>query len=410
MGKSEAASIESLCYALMGGQVWVVAPTYDLTRPIIHRLDQYVLRLPKDWVKRRRSAPYEVHFRTGGTVMSRTADNPANLQGRGLDLVIVDEAATIRDKAIWSQYLRPTLIDRGGHALLISTPKSMNWFWELYLQGQQQAEELAQGIRTWQRVQSFQYPSYANPYLMRSELDELVQDMSADEIQQEIHAQFIATGGAVFRNFIERMTAQWREEAIPGHQYAAGIDVGKENDYTVVAIIDATTVEVCYYWRTNQMDYEFQARRITEILHRWRPLSVYVDGTGNAHMCDRLRLDGWNIHRYVFTNKKKLEAASRLSQGIQYEGLRLPNDPLVREEFMRYSYHTTPSGTRTVQAAGGHDDIVTAIMLAWLAAYPFVLYRGGQPVSVGDRNLPTPSDSTTGSGAPLPRVPQSRYR
>lgn len=395
-GKSHAAAIEALSYALMGGHVWIVAPTYDLTRPIVNTVDEFLRRLPEGWVTRRRTAPYEVQFRSRGTLMNRTADNPANLQGRGLDLVVVDEAATIRQKEIWSQYLRPTLVDRMGKALLISTPKQMNWFWDLFRQGQEASEPNA-------RIRSFQYSSYENPYIPASELDDLVEDMSEDEIQQEIYAQFIPMGGAVFRNFHRYLRACWQDAPLPGRVYAAGIDVAKENDFTVLAVIDVTTVEVCYLWRTNQMDYELQAQMLNSELARWRPVSVYVDGTGNSHMCDRLALDGWNVHRYVFTNRKKLEAASRLAQGIQREHLLLPDLPVVRDEFARYSYQTTPSGMRTVQGMGGHDDVVTAVMLAWLAAYPFVVYRGGRPSAVGERGVPS-SRAESMSGSSLPSV------
>lgn len=395
-GKSHAAAIEALSYALMGGHVWIVAPTYDLTRPIVNTVDEFLRRLPSSWIRRRRSAPYEVQFRSGGTLMNRTADNPANLQGRGLDLVVVDEAATIRQKEIWSQYLRPTLVDRSGKALLISTPKQMNWFWDLFRQGQEEWESYQAGRLSATRVRSFQYSSYENPYIPASELDDLTQDMSEDEILQEIRAQFIPMGGAVFRNFHRYLRARWQDAPLPGGVYAVGIDVAKENDFTVLAVIDVTTPEVCYIWRTNQMDYEMQAQMLNAELARWHPVSVYVDGTGNSHMCDRLKLDGWNVHRYVFTNRKKLEAATLLSQGIQQEHLLLPDIPVVREEFARYSYNTTPSGMRTVQGMGGHDDVVTAVMLAWLAAYPFVLYRGGRPSAVGERGLPSSrGDSTT---------------
>ena len=42
----------------------------------------------------------------------KSCDNPDSLVGEGLDWMIIDEAARVK-QIVWEQYLRPTLSDRG---------------------------------------------------------------------------------------------------------------------------------------------------------------------------------------------------------------------------------------------------------------------------------------------------------
>lgn len=65
--------------------------------------------------------------RTGGTIIFRSLDNPDNVRGYTADGVVMDEAAFIKDAA-WNEVLRPMLIDTGGWAWGIGTPKGSNWF------------------------------------------------------------------------------------------------------------------------------------------------------------------------------------------------------------------------------------------------------------------------------------------
>ena len=61
----------------------------------------------------------------GGVLQVRSADDPDSLRGEGLDFLVMDEAAYIKEDA-WIEALRPALSDRKGSALFISTPAGRN--------------------------------------------------------------------------------------------------------------------------------------------------------------------------------------------------------------------------------------------------------------------------------------------
>jgi phage terminase large subunit-like protein len=379
-GKSFAAASDAIVYALMGARVWVVAPTYDLTTPITNALMELILRFPTPYIRvAKRSPPQRYESITGGVIETRTAENPDNLQGRALDLLIVDEAATITDPQIWKQYLRPMLIDRKGHAVFISTPKRMNWFYDMFMAGMEHNPYFA----------SFRFPSYANPYLPPGEIESLKQDMSEDDIRQEIEAEFLPDGGTVFRTFHLNLRAKWQTEPIAGHLYVMGVDIAKYEDWTVISVLDTTTREVCYIERFQRINWEVQAERIVSVYRRFQPARVAIDATGNDHMADTLTLRGLPILRVVFTPLTKLTLVSTLAMALEYDDLLLPDLPELRHEFARFTYERTSTGRLRVTAPEGvHDDIVMSIALAVHAALPYWLAPNARPFVVGERDIP----------------------
>ena len=60
---------------------------------------------------------------TGGTVQVKSADNPDSLRGEGLNFVVIDECAFVKEDA-WTDALRPALADRKGGACLLYTSPS----------------------------------------------------------------------------------------------------------------------------------------------------------------------------------------------------------------------------------------------------------------------------------------------
>jgi hypothetical protein len=173
--------------ALKGKRIWHVAPTYKQTLEGWSYLQRLVQQLPVG-VASTKTSELQVNFAGGGSIQLRTADNPDNLRGSGLDGVVIDEAATVKQEA-WDLVLRPALADRQGWALFISTPQHFNWFWELYQRGEDPDNP------EWA---SWQMPTWDNPYIAESEIEAAQRDMEPGDFDQEFGASFTAIGGAIF--------------------------------------------------------------------------------------------------------------------------------------------------------------------------------------------------------------------
>ncbi len=168
-----------------GGRAWWIAPSYAVALEGWHYLTQVVATFPGARVEVSR---LRVQFAGGGSIEIKTADNPDNLRGAGLDLAVLDEAASMNPD-VWYLIIRPALADRQGKCLFISTPKHFNWFYDVYSQAEQDT------TGTWA---CWQHPTWDNPYIPTEEIALAQSDMEQGDFDQEFGASFTAVGGAIW--------------------------------------------------------------------------------------------------------------------------------------------------------------------------------------------------------------------
>jgi len=183
-GKTKLGMSECIEVGLNGGRAWWVAPTYPIAMEGWRPLARYLKKFQK--ICTVREGDKEVRFENGGLIQVRSADDPQRLRGAGLDLLIMDEAAFVKDIA-WNEVLRPALSDRQGKAVFISTPKGHNWFYDLYLNAETQPGWAA-----------FQYPTASNPFIPADEIEVARSEVGSLVFSQEYLAEFVAAGGTVF--------------------------------------------------------------------------------------------------------------------------------------------------------------------------------------------------------------------
>jgi hypothetical protein len=225
--------------ALKGGRVWWVAPTYSISLEGWTYLMRLVHQIPGAKVEISR---LRVMFPSGGSIEIKTGDNPDNLRGSGLDLVVLDEAASMKQE-VWDLVLRPTLADRQGEAIFISTPKHYNWFFDLFQRGE--SEEYPD----WQ---SWQKPTWDNPFIAESEIEAAQRDMEPGDFDQEFGASFTAIGGAIFpllsanRPFYLRPMPQGTELRRKG----VGMDWGTTKEHNA-AVVGGGAMSTGAVWITS---------------------------------------------------------------------------------------------------------------------------------------------------------------
>ena len=164
---------------------WIVAPTYDLSDRIFRTVHMAVVQHLKHRIvaMHERERWFVIRNLAGGTseLRCKSADNPVSLLGEGLDYVIVDEASRL-PADIWDGHLAQRLVDTGGWALLLSTPRGMGWFYKAYRRGQKRRDPM---------YESWRSPSLANPHLSVEAIESERKRLSADAFAQEFEAAFI---------------------------------------------------------------------------------------------------------------------------------------------------------------------------------------------------------------------------
>ena len=147
--------------------------------------------------------------------LAGAGDDPDALRGIFLDGVVLDEYADMSPR-VWSEIIRPALVDRKGWAIFIGTPKGKNHFWRLF-------EDTKTDPEWFRKI----YRASETKVLDQKELDAARKEMGDDEYKQEFECSWSA--------------------AIKGSYYGAIIeDAEKENRITQVEVDPALPVHVAW--------------------------------------------------------------------------------------------------------------------------------------------------------------------
>ncbi|HBZ36909.1 MAG TPA: hypothetical protein DEO59_00030, partial [Balneola sp.] len=105
-GKSALCAYIALKALLKDNQnVWIVAPSYDLTQKVFNYLVRWFAIVAPSQVKGITNRPVpKITTARGAILECKSAENPTSLLGEELDLMIVDEAAPI-NRRVWEQFL-----------------------------------------------------------------------------------------------------------------------------------------------------------------------------------------------------------------------------------------------------------------------------------------------------------------
>jgi len=341
----------------------------------------------------------EVTYPSGGSVTFRSLDDPDNARGLTAAGVVIDEAPLIQERA-WYEVVRPIISDTEGWAVLMGTPKGKNFFWRESVQAKNRPDSIA-----------FQAPTLGvakgafgalervphdleNPFFKFEEAQLLADTMTELTFAQEFLADFVDSGGGVFRHVTDAPLAQLQQHGLPGHQYVMGVDWGKYNDFTVLIILDLTPdhapalhatvgspwdarplplIEVCYLDRFNQVDYTVQMGRLLAAYEKFRPSLIVAErnaaGEPLIEVMQRMSLP---VYPFVTGNATKALAVDALALALERGQLALPKHDVLLNELMAFDAERLPSGTlRYAAPEGMHDDVVLALSMAmWAASSP----------------------------------------
>lgn len=98
------------------GEIILVSPTFSQTQIIYNMI---MKRLPEHYIKSKSVAEKYVELISGTRIYAKSGDNPDSMRGYGPFLVVLDEAAMLKEE-VWKEVLRPALADNRGKAIIIS--------------------------------------------------------------------------------------------------------------------------------------------------------------------------------------------------------------------------------------------------------------------------------------------------
>ena len=181
-------------------RIFYVAPSYRMGKQIIWEDLKHELSVRR-WIKKINESDLTITLKNGSRISIRSADNPDSMRGVSLDFIVLDEAAFM-PKSVWTEVLRPTLSDREGGALFISTPRGYNWFADMWHD--------AVNKDNWE---SFKYTTIEGGNVTEAEVEDARADLDLKTFKQEYEASFETAGNRIYYPFdIKASVKPWADK------------------------------------------------------------------------------------------------------------------------------------------------------------------------------------------------------
>lgn len=335
--------------------VWV-APIYNQCKKIFNELSNASNKI----IVNQNKADLTIEFMNGSTLQFLSTERFNTIRGFSFNYMVIDEAAFVKQDAI-EQAVMPTLTAIGKKCLIISTPKSKNWFYEWYLRGNTSNNVYI----------AFKGISQDNPYVDKNFIIEQEKSLPRDIYQQEYLAEFTDAGNDVFTNLeLVCINDEW---GIPtrSERYFIGVDTGITNDFTVCSI-QSESGRVEKIIRTNGRTFEEIGKDIVSECRKWNIVGGFCETNGiGLAMFELLKPYIRKLQGFTTTQDSKTEGVRKLIYDIQESKVTLPSKLLMPEcfnEMSAYTFKYSANGNISFTHPNGtHDDIVDAIMLSNLA-------------------------------------------
>jgi PBSX family phage terminase large subunit len=358
-GKTELAVNEMAgkAYAKKGRNIAYIAPTLQQARDIAWV--QLVNVCAPITVKKLESPTHTLTVQTvdkgKSTISLRGWESVETMRGQAFDFLVIDEIASMRNwESNWNEILRPTLTDREGECLFISTPKGFNHFYDLY----NMPNDKVKGMD----YASFHFTSYDNPYLKKEELDKAKQELTEDQFAQEYLADFRKQEGLVYKEF-DRKIHLIEELPIKAlnspESHIAGIDFGFTNPTAVVQIKYSDGVFYVYSeWYKTQRTEE----QIAEYVKSCNFNAVYPDPEAPSAI-EVMNKKGIPVVE-VLKNKDSIKnGINAVRQALKNNRLRIHSSCInLISEFETYAYpNPKPDRNENENPIKDHDHALDAL-------------------------------------------------
>jgi hypothetical protein len=347
-----------------------VAPIYNQCKKVFQEL----VNASHDVILEKNKADLTIKFINGSTLVFLSAERSDSVRGFSFNYLVLDEAAFIKENSL-TEAIFPTLTAIGKKCLIISTPKSKNWFYNYHLKGQQDNPNYI----------SFTGTSFDNPYADNDFIKEQSISLPTDIFRQEYLAEFTDAGSEVFRNLDISCRINSYETTNKRERCYFGVDTALSADYSVLSIMSESG-RILNLVRINGEAITSIASKFIQILSGYSIAGGYIEtnSIGQA-MFDIVSPKIRKAKKWVMSQDSKMKIVRGMIEDLENGVIELPSkqlEPQCFREFSLYTYKLSPNGKLSFSHPSGEfDDIVDSICMANHARNTMIgsgIHIGGQ--------------------------------
>jgi phage FluMu gp28-like protein len=307
--------------------------------------------------------------------------SPDKLRGYHPDWVFIDEASIVPSEMITSEIMM--MLTKPNAGLVMSgTPMAFNHVFHKAFQNRK-------------RYSVHHYPSYSSPLVSRQQLDEWHDVMTQEEWKREVEALWVEAAHTFFPidliagcidpqlgnpespdayvEDIEKVNPQ----QLKG-QYYAGLDLGKQVDYSVLAIVQKTENGEVRLVHKRQLPLDTPYPDVVAYVARaqqiFRFQSLHVDkgGIGDAIVDELNQIRIPAVEGVFFTDVEKENMLNHFKILMEKKLLKIPGDDqqlITQMNEQQYEYLQPKTARERIHLKfwhppGRHDDQLYALALA----------------------------------------------
>lgn len=346
-------------------------PTYKQCKNIFRR---YKLMLEEfgDLVSFVAAPDFLITFWNGSTIQFFTADND-NFRGNTFTYLIVDEACFVKDD-IWTVMeacvavsLSKSNLSERGKVLLLSTPKSKNWFYNMT----KDDEDTSKVIK---------FTSEEGGLISKEVLSKIKKRIPEAIYRNEYLGEFLDSGAGLFKyipciskNNIRNKNGQ-----------TAGLDLASKSDYTVLTIQDSLGNVICIErWRHQEWNAILNA--VISKLKEYNSPVVYVETNGVGQMpYEYIRTNYRGVTQaWVTSNDSKNNIIQKLILDFNTRGITIPDVDFLKDELDNFTCEWKNGKPVYGGSNGFHDDSVMSLAIC---NYSRVKVKKVKPTLIQRRN------------------------
>jgi phage FluMu gp28-like protein len=306
-----------------------------------------------------------VSFENGSRIIALPCSEH-RLRGYTANMVICDEASWVSEKVIL-EVLFPMLTTTQGYAIFLSTPWDKNHFFY---------RAFVNPAYSVHRVKSEECPLVTKEFL-----EEMRQNMTHEAYLMEYEAEFVEALNSYFPQSLIRSGVELAQKlgaefypslevSFPSGDFYAGVDFGKLQDYSVLAVIkreDEILKLVYVHQFPLETPYTQVIGHLVRANQKFQFRSVFVDQTGVGEpVLEEMQNQGLrNVEGVKFTVQTKEELLTSLKIAMEQNRLAIPYHRQLCQQINEQQYEYSKSGhLQFKHPENSHDDMLWALALA----------------------------------------------
>ncbi len=367
-GKTTTIAMKALHFADMNPKmtVLITAPSLRQSMIMFDRIVSFVYASPRLRSKLARVTHTLVQFDNGSRIIALPCSEH-RLRGYSANMIICDEASWVSEKVI-TQVLFPMLTTTQGYAVFLSTPWDKNHFF----------------------YRAFTNPKYSIhkvkseecPLVTKDFLEEMRLNMTSEQYLMEYEAEFVEALNSylpqsLIRGCVE-LAQLHRVELAPtleadffSGEYYAGVDFGKLQDYSVVAILkrEGEILKLIYLYEfpldTPYSQVIGHLARANQKLHGIQRIVVDQTGVGEPILEEMHSQGLCNVEGIKFTVQTKEDMMTSLKIAMEQNRLAIPYHRQLSQQLNEQQYTYAKNGHLMFShPQNSHDDMTWALALA----------------------------------------------